>query len=41
MKIMDNIRYASSVILEAIHVLLRLDTSAVVKKGNRTQRKTR
>ena len=36
-----NFHYARSAILEAIHVRPRIDTSAVVKKGNRTQRKTK
>ena len=40
-KIMDNFRYARSAILEAIHVLLRINTSTVVKKGNETQKKTK
>ena len=38
-KIMDNFHYTKSAILEAIHLLPRINTSAVVKKGNRTQRK--
>jgi len=40
-KIMDNFHYAMSAILEAIHMLLRINTSAVVKKRNKTQRKTK
>jgi len=33
-KIMDNFHYTRSAILEAIHVLPQINTSAVVKKGN-------
>jgi len=37
----DNFHYARSAILEAIHMLPRINTSAVAKKGNETQRKTK
>ena len=40
-KITDNFCYTRSAILEAIDVLPCINTSAVVKKGNRTQRKTK
>jgi len=40
-KITENFPYTRSAILEVIHVPPRINTSAVVKKGNRTQRKTK
>jgi len=33
-----NFHYARSAVIEAIHVLPQINTSAVVKKGNGTQR---
>jgi len=41
MKITDNFCNARSEILEAIHVLPRINTSAVAKKGNGIRRKTK